>query len=99
LRTRLGDWFRVVQLVSGGNSGDDKLLSTAYNNIGDYYADRQKWVKAQKYYLKAKNLKELVNCAYVLDDYDQLRGLIDQVYHTHPSHSCTTIDHLLALVL
>jgi WD repeat-containing protein 35 len=44
LRTRLGDWFRVVQLIQSG-AGDDNLLNEAYNHIGDYYADRQKWVK------------------------------------------------------
>jgi WD repeat-containing protein 35 len=27
LRTRLGDWFRVVQLIQSGSSGDDKQLS------------------------------------------------------------------------
>jgi WD repeat-containing protein 35 len=116
LRTRLGDWFRVVQLVQSG-AGDDKLLTTAWNNIGDYYADRQKWhatltpcfrpcafmlpflsfppssdswcvlqhttgrtcrMKAQKYYAKAKNLRELVTCSYVLDDYSALDKLVDQ---------------------
>lgn len=78
LRIRLGDWFRVVQLIQAGG-GDDKLLSTAYNNIGDYFADRQKWIKAYKYYQKGNNLKEMVNCAYILDDYDNLNTLIDQI--------------------
>jgi len=78
LRTRLGDWFRVVQLIQAG-AGDDKLLGTAYNNIGDYFADRQKWSKAYKYYSKANNLQEMVNCAYILDDYDNLNMLIEQI--------------------
>lgn len=44
LRTRLGDWFRVVQqLQSGGGGGDDAMLKKAWNQIGDYYAERFKW--------------------------------------------------------
>jgi WD repeat-containing protein 35 len=78
LRTRLGDWFRVVQLIQSG-AGDDSLLNEAYNNIGDYYADRQKWVKAYKFYAKAKNLKQMVSCAYILDDYAALEKLVGDI--------------------
>jgi WD repeat-containing protein 35 len=42
LRMRLGDWFRVVQLLQSGG-GDDVLLTKAWNQIGDYYAERFKW--------------------------------------------------------
>ena len=44
LRKKLGDWFRVVQLLKQGSAGgDDTQLEEAWNSIGDYYADRQKW--------------------------------------------------------
>ena len=43
LRRKLGDWFRVVQLLKGGASGDDVKMEEALNNIGHYYADRHKW--------------------------------------------------------
>ena len=43
LRKKLGDWFRVVQLLKTGSGGDDQQLEEAWNQIGDYYADRQKW--------------------------------------------------------
>jgi len=43
LRKKLGDWFRVVQLLKTGSGGDDLQLEEAWNAIGDYYADRQKW--------------------------------------------------------
>jgi hypothetical protein len=36
------------------------LCSTAYTKIGEYYADRQKWEKAYRYFLKGKNLPALV---------------------------------------
>lgn len=44
LRIKLGDWFRVLQLLkSGSGDCDDALLQQAYNAVGDYFADRQKW--------------------------------------------------------
>lgn len=42
LRIRLGDWFRVLQLIQTGG-GDDLLKQRAMNMIGDYYAERYKW--------------------------------------------------------
>lgn len=44
LRLKLGDWFRVLQLLkTGSGAADDSLLEQAHNAIGDYFADRQKW--------------------------------------------------------
>lgn len=44
LRIKLGDWFRVLQLLRiGSGDCDDALLEQAYNGVGDYFADRQKW--------------------------------------------------------
>lgn len=45
LRKKLGDWFRVVQLLKQDNSaaGNDLHEEEAWNALGDYYADRQKW--------------------------------------------------------
>ena len=44
LRMKLGDWFRVLQLLkTGSGDSDDALLEQAHNAIGDYFADRQKW--------------------------------------------------------
>lgn len=44
LRLKLGDWFRVLQILkTGSGDADDSLLEQAHNAIGDYFADRQKW--------------------------------------------------------
>ena len=40
LRVRLGEWTKVVQLVQQGG-GDDDLLTTAYNKIGDQFLERR----------------------------------------------------------
>lgn len=43
LRRKLGDWFRVLQLLKSGPAGDDTKMEEALNNIGHHYADRQQW--------------------------------------------------------
>ena len=43
LRKKLGDWFKVIHLLKNGGGGDDVQLEEAWNAVGDYYADRQKW--------------------------------------------------------
>lgn len=87
LRMRLGDWFRVVQLLQSGG-GDDQLLQLAWNKIGDYYADRQKWSKAVQYYGQAKNSEALVECYYILEDYSGLEKLISAI----PEGSALLLD-------
>jgi WD repeat-containing protein 35 len=49
MRIKLGDWFRVVQLLKAGGGGNDALLEQAWNRIGDYYADRQRYRQAVSY--------------------------------------------------
>ncbi|KAK5614379.1 WD repeat-containing protein 35 [Crenichthys baileyi] len=73
LRIKLGDWFKVLQLLkTGSGDADDALLEQAYNGIGDYFADRQKWVNAVQYYLKGRNQERLADCYYRLENYDGL---------------------------
>jgi WD repeat-containing protein 35 len=79
LRMQLGDWFRVVQLVQSGG-GDDTMLTTAWSKIGDYYADRQRWAKASQYYGQSKELKQMVNAFYFLEDFHG----IERVMHMLP---------------
>jgi hypothetical protein len=44
-----GDWFKVERLIKE-TGGDDAALANAWNKIGQYYSDRQKWAKAAQYY-------------------------------------------------
>jgi len=72
LRRKLGDWFKVLQLLKNGTSDDtgadggdllinalttgtDSQLEEAYNEIGDYYMERQKWSQAVQYYTQGGN--------------------------------------------
>ncbi|MBN3313719.1 WDR35 protein, partial [Atractosteus spatula] len=85
LRIKLGDWFRVLQLLkSGSGDADDALLEQAYNAIGDYFADRQKWqVNAVQYYLQGRNQERLAECYYMLEDYDGLERLANSLPENH----------------
>ncbi|CEG49203.1 WD40 repeat protein [Plasmopara halstedii] len=83
LRQRLGDWFRVVQLLQSGGGNDD-LLTHTWNMIGEFYFDRHKWEKAIKYFAQAKNTNALVQCYYALGDFGQLEALVDEIPETSP---------------
>ncbi|CAH3191381.1 unnamed protein product [Porites evermanni] len=84
LRLKLGDWFRVVQLLkTGGGGGDDQLLEQAWNAIGDYYADRQKWQNAVTYYVQGRNQARLAECYYMLEDYSGLEKMVNTLPENH----------------
>lgn len=84
LRLKLGDWFRVVQLLkTGGGGGDDQLLEQAWNAIGDYYADRQKWQNAVTYYVQGRNQARLAECYYMLEDYSGLEKMVHSLPENH----------------
>ncbi|XP_062851768.1 WD repeat-containing protein 35 [Trichomycterus rosablanca] len=84
LRIKLGDWFRVLQLLrSGSGDCDDALQEQAYNAIGDYFADRQKWLNAVQYYLQGRNQERLAECYYMLEDYEGLEKLANSLPENH----------------
>ena len=82
LRMRLGDWSRVELLIKSGG-GDDELLRTAWNKLGDAAADRFAWAKAAAYYSQAKNLPGLADALYRQEDYEGLVRLIHTVPEGH----------------
>ncbi|XP_006239947.1 WD repeat-containing protein 35 isoform X1 [Rattus norvegicus] len=84
LRLKLGDWFRVLQLLkTGSGDADDSLLEQAHNAIGDYFADRQKWMNAVQYYVKGRNQERLAECYYMLEDYEGLENLANSLPENH----------------
>ena len=52
--------------------------------IGHYFAERHKWDEAVQYYEKASNTEKLVECYYLLEDYDNLENLIDLLQPNDP---------------
>ncbi|WIA10618.1 hypothetical protein OEZ85_010800 [Tetradesmus obliquus] len=83
LRSRLGDWFKVERLVKE-TGGDDVALANAWNKIGQYYSDRQKWAKAAQYYTQARNTGMLVHCFYQLEDFSGLVKLTEVLTEEQP---------------
>ena len=58
MRKRLGDWFKVVQLLKSGGMGNDTEMEEAWNHIGNYYSERHQWQEAVTYYEKARKLNK-----------------------------------------
>ncbi|XP_049640768.1 WD repeat-containing protein 35 isoform X1 [Suncus etruscus] len=84
LRLKLGDWFRVLQILkTGSGDADDSLLEQAHNAIGDYFADRQKWLNAVQYYVQGRNQERLAECYYMLEDYEGLENLANSLPENH----------------
>ena len=102
LRKRLGDWFKVLQLLklsSGAKKladsdpellegdmlttaqggGTDQQLEEAYNEIGEYYRERQRWDTAVKFFIMGRNLEKQAECYYILEDYNSLCKVMDQL--------------------
>ena len=48
LRASLGDWAKVVALLTARPDGDPRALSEARNSLGLYYAEHNKWRKARQ---------------------------------------------------
>ncbi|KAF4527968.1 hypothetical protein B566_EDAN014960 [Ephemera danica] len=84
LRERLGDWFRVVQLIKMGPGGSDTQLEQAWNCIGDFLADRHNWEAAKEYYEKGGNQEKLVQCYYNLEEYEALETMVQELPESHP---------------
>lgn len=59
MRVKIGDWFRVLEMVREG-SGYDETLNKMTNQIGTHYAERLEWDKAAEFYITAKNYKGLI---------------------------------------
>ena len=77
MRLKIGDHIRVVQLLRAGGGGEDALMTKCWNSIGDYYADRQHWSEAVKFYLQGNEKRRLAECYYRLEDYEGLAALVE----------------------
>ncbi|CAF4285167.1 unnamed protein product [Rotaria socialis] len=75
LRRKLGDWFRVVQILQSGAIASDAMQNEAWNELGDFYFDRQQWATAAKYYEQSGNNAQLFHCYAYTEDYVALEKL------------------------
>lgn len=82
-------WLKISQLLL---IGDDQLLEQAWNAIGDYYADRQKWQNAVTYYVQGRNQARLAECYYMLEDYIGLEKMINTLPENHALLEVSSVD-------
>ncbi|XP_045510780.1 WD repeat-containing protein 35 isoform X2 [Colias croceus] len=75
LRKRLGHWFRVVELLKMSVTTTESQVKQVYNNIGDYYIDRQNWAGAIEYYNMSNNTEGLKKCYMAMEDSASLAKL------------------------
>ena len=75
---RLGDWSKVVALIEQG-VGDDDILKEAYNQMGQFCIDKQRWNKAALYFQQANNFDALIDVYYRLEQFDNIDKLIDNI--------------------
>ena len=59
-------------------------MEQAWNAIGDYWADRQKWQNAVTYYVQGRNQERLAECYYMQEDYEGLRKMVNTLPENHP---------------
>ena len=83
MRVRIGDWVRVLQLIDQG-VGNDELITTSYNSIGDHYAERFRWKKAASHYALAQNIPAMIDSYFHSEDYDPLLKLVEQLPDEDP---------------
>ncbi|CAF3875607.1 unnamed protein product [Rotaria sp. Silwood1] len=84
LRRKLGDWFRVVQILQSGAIASDAMQNEAWNELGDFYYDRQQWATAAKYYEQSGNNSQLFYCYTFIDDYSALEKLSQSLQENDP---------------
>jgi WD repeat-containing protein 35 len=84
LRMRLGDWSKVVTLIEQG-VGDDDILKEAYNKMGEFCIDKQRWNKAAFYFQQANNFEALIDVYYRLEQFDNMDRLIEDIPPTSPA--------------
>ncbi|KAJ8610815.1 hypothetical protein CTAYLR_006449 [Chrysophaeum taylorii] len=84
LRSRLGDWGRVAQLIKSG-AGDDQQLNNAWCRLGDQHALMSRWDKAREFYELSKDSDKMAECYYRLGDFQALVELLSTIPEGHRS--------------
>ncbi|CAF1237686.1 unnamed protein product [Adineta steineri] len=84
LRRKLGDWFRVVQILQSGTVASDAMQNEAWNELGDFYYDRQQWATAVKYYEQSGNNSQAFHCYALVEDYVALEKLSRSLQENDP---------------
>jgi len=83
MKVKTGDFYGVLEMVKEG-SGYDEILGKMTNQLGNFYAERLEWDKAAEFYLTSKNYKGLIEAFTMLEDYDSLAQIIEEIPDNDP---------------
>ena len=93
------DLLEGDMLLSTNSGGSDIQLEEAYNAIGEHHAERQKWDLAVKYFILGRNLEKQADCYYILEDYDSLCKVMDQLPENSELLSVSYFSSFLVIYL
>ncbi|XP_023244868.1 WD repeat-containing protein 35 [Copidosoma floridanum] len=80
LRLKLADYSRAIQLMRlGASGGSDVQLEQAHARWGEQLAAKQQWREAREHLEKGRSIEKLLECHYMLEDYDQLANAAAQL--------------------
>lgn len=83
LRSRMGDFGRVVPLLQSVGASD-KQMGEIWDQVGEYYADRFKWRNAAHYFALSHNNARLAECLYRAENFDGLIQLSQELSEGSP---------------
>ena len=78
MRIKLGDWNRVLSLTKD-NAGYDQVIIKVNIELGNQYAEQDKWEKAISHYKLANYYEGLIEAYTRIDDYDSLDKLANEL--------------------
>lgn len=64
-------------LSTAGGSVSDTQLEEAYNEIGEFYMERQKFDMANKFFVLGRNVEKQAECYYIMENFSGLVKLMD----------------------
>uniref|UniRef100_A0AC34RFR1 Clathrin heavy chain n=1 Tax=Panagrolaimus sp. JU765 TaxID=591449 RepID=A0AC34RFR1_9BILA len=92
MRKKMNDWREVLRLLNfrleklGSTTASvvtDALTLEALKHAGDWFAERQKWAQAARYYEAGRHYEELVSCYIKLDDFGRMENLANDLPDGH----------------
>ncbi|XP_011503648.1 PREDICTED: WD repeat-containing protein 35 [Ceratosolen solmsi marchali] len=84
LRQKLAEYPRAIQLMQLGVASSDAQLECMYASWGEQLALRQEWRTACEHLERGRAFKQLLDCRYRLEEYNQLAVTADQLTEQTP---------------
>ena len=75
MRKLFGDWESLLELVRNELGADQTFLSTVYDELGQYYLEKQDYLQAVDCFKQSGNHESLKICLIRLENYDEIKKL------------------------